>query len=114
MHAVCSLEYAYVLSQFVRCVTRPDLTYALETEEQALISTIKETLREVEASMPQGKPGIVYEAPELLGSKAVRAWAMIIEGMRTWNAVDFIAKTLCAYAELLEAEVVRATIGAST
>jgi hypothetical protein len=39
---------------------------------------------------------------------------MIIEGMRTWNAVDVIAKTLCAYAELLEAEVVRATIGAST
>jgi hypothetical protein len=57
MHAVCSLEYAYVLSQFVRCVTRTDLTYALETEEQALLSTIKETLCEVESSMPQESRG---------------------------------------------------------
>lgn len=102
MHAVCSLEYAYILNQFVQATTAPNLERPLEGDEQALLQTIKETLREVESSTPSGDPGIIDTAPQLLGAKAVRAWAIILQGMRTWNAVNVITQVLFEYADLLE------------
>jgi hypothetical protein len=102
MHAVCSLDYAYILNQFLQAVTATNLDHPLEGEEQAVLEVIKETLREVESSSPLGNPGAIESAPHLLGPKAVKAWAFILQGMRTWNAVDFITKTLFIYADLLE------------
>lgn len=102
MHAVCSLEYAYILNQFLRAITSHNLDSPLQAEEQNLLFTIKETLREVESSMPQGDPDIVDTSPHLLGAKAVKAWAFILQGMRTWNAVDLITKALFHYSDLLE------------
>lgn len=102
MHAVCSLEYAYVLNQFIQATTHTNLEYPLEADEQNLRMAIKETLREVESSSPRGNPNIIDRAPQLLGAKVVRAWAMILEGMQTWNAVDLISRALFVYADLLE------------
>jgi hypothetical protein len=100
MHAVCSLEYAYALNQFLQIVTVPGLL--LTDEEQALLATIKEALCEVETSTPSGDPNVVEMGPHLLGAKAVRAWAMILNGMRTWNAVCLITRICFFYADLLE------------
>lgn len=105
MHAVCALEYAYILNQFLQATTSPDLEYPLDTEEQALLAVLKDTLREVEAATPDGNPRIVDTMPQVLGAKAVRAWALILEGMRTWNAVELITRALFAYADFLDVEV---------
>lgn len=105
MHAVCSLEYAYILNQFLQATTAPDLEYPLEPEEQALLAAIKETLREVESSTPQGNPKIVDAMPQLLGVSSVRAWGLILQGMRTWNAVYLITRALFTYADSLELRV---------
>lgn len=102
MHAVCSLEYAYALNQFLQTTTLPDLDPPLEEEDKALLRTIKETLCEVETSMLGGNVKSIDAQPQLLGAKAVRAWAMILDGMRTWNAVSLITKVLFIYADLLE------------
>ncbi|KAL3478042.1 hypothetical protein BJX99DRAFT_256809 [Aspergillus californicus] len=102
MHAVCSLEYAYTLSQFLQNATLPNPEFPLEEDDRALLATIKETLYEVETSMPGGNTKLIETHPRLLGAKAVRAWAMILDGMRTWNAVCLITKVLFIYADLLE------------
>ncbi|PLB51309.1 hypothetical protein P170DRAFT_493607, partial [Aspergillus steynii IBT 23096] len=102
MHAVCALEYAYILNQFLQATTAPDLDYPLESDERALLNAIKETLREVESSTPNGSPRAIDTMPQLLGSKAVRAWALILQGMKTWSTVDLITRTLFMYAKLLE------------
>ncbi|KAF9892624.1 hypothetical protein FE257_001026 [Aspergillus nanangensis] len=102
MHAVCSLEYAFTLNQFLQATAAPRPEYPLDAGEQAVLVAITETLREVESSMPEGDPALIDFAPHLLGAKAVRSWAMILEGMRTWNAVQLITKTLFAYADSLE------------
>ncbi|KAJ5731291.1 uncharacterized protein N7483_005799 [Penicillium malachiteum] len=100
MHAVCSLEYAYALNRFLEAyVLSPGI---LQHDEQALIDTIKETLYEVETALPDGNLKIIETEPRALGPKAVRAWAMILQGMQTWNAVSLITKCLFAYADLLE------------
>lgn len=109
MHAVCSLEYAYILNQFIQATTAQNLECPLESDEQALLQTIKETLREVESSTPSGDPGVIETAPQLLGAKAVRAWAMILQGMRTWNAVNVITQVLFEYAGLLQSNIVGET-----
>ncbi|KAL3462307.1 hypothetical protein BJX64DRAFT_259273 [Aspergillus heterothallicus] len=102
MHAVCSLDYAYALSQFLQNATLPNPEFPLEEEDRALLATIKETLCEVETSMPSGNTKLIETHPRLLGAKAVRAWAMILDGMRTWNAVCLVTKVLFIYADLLE------------
>ncbi|PYI03118.1 hypothetical protein BO78DRAFT_206325 [Aspergillus sclerotiicarbonarius CBS 121057] len=102
MHAVCSLEYAYILNQFIQATAPARLEYPLESDEDNLLATIKYTLREVESSTRSGNPESVHVAsPQLLGAKVVRAWATILEGTRTWCAVDMISRTLFAYADLL-------------
>jgi hypothetical protein len=98
MHAVCSLEYAYILGQFLRATTASGLEYPLEAEEQAVLTAIKETLREVESSTPQGNPDIIDTSPHHIGAKAVRAWALIRDGIRAWNAVNMITSALFTYA----------------
>ncbi|OJZ80197.1 hypothetical protein ASPFODRAFT_148145 [Aspergillus luchuensis CBS 106.47] len=101
MHAVCSLEYAYILNQYIQAIIHIPLR-SLEEDERALLVTIKETLYEVEVSSSAGNPKLVETELRILGPKVVRAWAMILDGMRTWNAVYLISKTLFLYAELLE------------
>ncbi|KAL2832251.1 hypothetical protein BJY01DRAFT_226130 [Aspergillus pseudoustus] len=105
MHAVCSLEYAYILSQFLRATTAPNLSYPLQPDEQALLVAIKETLAEVESSRPDGDHEEIETKPHLLQSKAVRAWALILQGFRTWSAVDLITRALIAYADMLDLQV---------
>ena len=102
MHAVCSLDYAFILNQFLRATTSNNPVCPLEPDEQVVLGVLKETLREVESSNPQGNPELINSAPHLLGPKAVRAWAIILQGMRTWNAVHFITRTLLTYVDLLE------------
>ncbi len=102
MHAVCSLEYAYVLSQFLQTAISTDLEYPLQSDEVSLLSAIKETLREVESSTPDGDPKSIDTMPRLLAAKAVRAWALILQGFRTWNAVDLITRALFVYADMLD------------
>ena len=102
MHSVCSLEYAYILNQFLKATTAVNLNSPLESDEQAVLSVLAETLREVESSNPQGNTASINSTPHLLGSKVVKAWAVILQGMRTWNAVDFITRTLFVYADMLE------------
>ncbi|KAJ5398599.1 hypothetical protein N7465_009088 [Penicillium sp. CMV-2018d] len=102
MHAVCSIEYAYTLNQFLETATCTNLEIPLEEDDRVLLANIKETLVEVETSMPGGSPKLIETHPRLLGAKAVRAWAMILDGMRNWNAVCLITKTLFIYADLLE------------
>ncbi|KAJ5471317.1 hypothetical protein N7530_008674 [Penicillium desertorum] len=41
MHAVCSLDYAYILNQFLQAVTAPSLDHPLEGEEQDVLAVIK-------------------------------------------------------------------------
>ncbi|KAJ5208578.1 hypothetical protein N7449_002957 [Penicillium cf. viridicatum] len=102
MHAVCSMDYAYILNQFLKAITAKDLEYPLGADEKLVLNVLKETLREVESSSPHGNPEVIDSTPHLLGPKAVRAWAIILQGMRTWNAVDLITKTLFTYVDLLE------------
>jgi len=102
MHAVCSLDYAFILNQFLSATTSNDTIFPLEPDEQVVLDVLKETLHEVESSNPHGNPESINSAPHLLGPKAVRAWAIILHGMRTWNTVDFITRTLLTYAGLLE------------
>ncbi|GKZ39689.1 hypothetical protein AbraIFM66950_000935 [Aspergillus brasiliensis] len=100
-HAVCSLEYAYILNQYIQRVIhipRQDL----EADERTLLETIKEILCEVEASSSTGDPEIIEREPKVLGLKTVRAWAMILDGMHTWNVVHLITKTLYLFADSLE------------
>ncbi|KAJ5113842.1 hypothetical protein N7456_002376 [Penicillium angulare] len=111
MHAVCSLEYAYILNQFLEAYATPG--DVLGNEERALMDTIKETLYEVETSLPHGNPRIFEAEPRVLGPKAVRAWAMILDGMRTWNAVSLITRALFSYADLLERQVFQNPAAAS-
>ncbi|CRG89081.1 hypothetical protein PISL3812_06116 [Talaromyces islandicus] len=101
MHAVCSLEYAYILNQFIQAVIQVP-AQCLEEDERDLFDTIKETLCEVEMSSSIGNPRIIETEPKIVGPKAVRAWAIILDGMRTWNAVCVITRTLFLYADLLE------------
>ncbi|GKZ52075.1 hypothetical protein AbraIFM66951_010731, partial [Aspergillus brasiliensis] len=100
-HAVCSLEYAYILNQYLQRVIhipRQDL----EEDERTLLETIQEILCEVEASSSTGDPDLIEREPKALGFKTVRAWAMILDGMHTWNVVHLITKTLYLYADSLE------------
>lgn len=96
------MDYAYILNQFLKAITAKDLEYPLGADEKLVLNVLKETLREVESSSPHGNPEVIDSTPHLLGPKAVRAWAIILQGMRTWNAVDLITKTLFTYVDLLE------------
>ncbi|OJJ31627.1 hypothetical protein ASPWEDRAFT_747605 [Aspergillus wentii DTO 134E9] len=105
MHAVCSLDYAYLLSQFLKATTSTTLEYPLDTDEQSIVRAAKEILSEVEASRPDGNPALVNATPGVLAAKVVRAWATILENVRTWNAVTMITTTLFTYADYLEKNV---------
>jgi hypothetical protein len=99
------MDYAYILNQFLKATVPKELDYPLDDDEKLVLNVLKETLREVESSSPHGDPEVIDSTPHLLGPKAVRAWAIILQGMRTWNAVDLITKTLFAYVDLLERRV---------
>lgn len=99
IHAICSLEYTYILSEFLRVTSVPDLGSSLDSDEHDVLVGVKELLLEVEKCFPNGNLQEFYNAPNFLTAKVARAWATILQSAQTWGIVALIRRVLLKLAE---------------
>ncbi|KAJ5817123.1 hypothetical protein N7447_009356 [Penicillium robsamsonii] len=99
VHAICSLEYAYILTEFLRLTAAHELTSPLDSDEHDVLVGIKEVLLEVEKCLPNGNLAGFHNAPKFLAGKVALAWATILQSARTWKIVDLVRRVLLQLAE---------------
>lgn len=104
VHAICSVEYTYILSEFLRVTAGPQVNPPLDTDEHDVLAGIQELLLEIEKCLPDGNPAGFHNAPGFLAEKVALAWATILQSMRTWKVVDLVRRVLLKMAESAEME----------
>lgn len=101
VHAICSVEYTYILSEFLR-VTAGEVSPPLDTDEYDVLAGIQELLMEFEICLPNGDVAGFHNAPGFLAGRVALAWATILQSVRTWKVVDLVRRVLLKMAESIE------------
>ncbi|KAJ5496638.1 hypothetical protein N7463_008625 [Penicillium fimorum] len=102
VHAICSLEYTYILSEFLRVTAAQEMSPPLDADEYDVLAGIQEVLLEVEKCLPNGNLAGFHNAPGFLAAKVALAWATILQCVRTWEVVDLVRRVLLKMAESTE------------
>ncbi|KAJ5908449.1 hypothetical protein N7495_001131 [Penicillium taxi] len=106
-HSLCSLECAFLLSQWLLAIPTTQPEQRLSEHERKLLFWIKSMIDETEMAVdPPGAPNLEFMANPYkvrqLSVAIVRVWARTFKGNTSWAIVDLIGLSLDAYADLLE------------
>lgn len=100
-HALCSLECAVLLAKWLDAVTVPEPNPPLNAAESRMLHFVVQLVAEAHYKGQTDKV-LQDKGPFSLASTVVRLWASLYKAESVWEMVDLIARSLNAFADLLE------------
>ncbi|CAH0021190.1 unnamed protein product [Clonostachys rhizophaga] len=98
-HALCSLECAVLLAKWLEAVTVPEPDPPLNPAERRMLDFVVQLVAETHY---KGQADRALQDKCSLSSTVVRLWASLYKAESVWEMVDLIARSLNAFADLLE------------
>lgn len=99
-HALCSLECAVLLAKWLEAVTEPpEPNPPLNAAENRTLHFVVQLVAEANH---KGQTDKVLQDKGSLASTVVRLWASLYKAESVWEMVDLMARSLLAFADLLE------------